>query len=132
MKGHGTKFGRKKEEAIAALLTARNIEEAAKSVGIAPNTLLNWMKVPEFQAAYREARRAAYSQAVAKLQQDATAAATTLLKVMVDQSTPASVKVRAAECVMNHSSKAIEIEDIEARVSELERAPGPQKPGGRR
>ena len=33
-----------------ALLTARNLEEAAKSVGIAPNTLLNWMKVPEFQA----------------------------------------------------------------------------------
>jgi hypothetical protein len=127
MKGHGTKFGRKKEEAIAALLTARNIEEAAKSVGIAPNTLLNWMKVPEFQAAYREARRTAYSQAVAKLQQGATAAATTLLKVMVDQSTPASVKVRAAECVMTHSAKAIEIEDIEARVSELERAAGTQK-----
>jgi hypothetical protein len=32
------------------------------------------------------------------------------------------VKLRAAECVMNHSSKAIEIEDVEARVSELERA----------
>ena len=127
MKGHGTKFGRKKEEAIAALLTARNIEEAAKSVGIAPNTLLNWMKVPEFQAAYREARRAAYSQAVAKLQQGTTAAATTLLKVMLDQGTPASVKVRAAECVMTHSAKAIEIEDIEARVSELERAAGTQK-----
>ena len=30
MKGHGTKFGRKKEEAIAALLTQRNIEEAAR------------------------------------------------------------------------------------------------------
>ena len=127
MKGHGTKFGRKKEEAIAALLTARNIEEAAKSVGIAPNTLLNWMKVPEFQEAYREARRAAYSQAVAKLQQGTTAAATTPLKVMLDQSTPASVKVRAAECVMTHSAKAIEIEDIEARVSELERAAGTQK-----
>ena len=63
------------------MLTARNIEEAAKSVGIAPNTLLNWMKVPEFQAAYREARRAAYSQAVARLQQGDTTAATTLLKV---------------------------------------------------
>jgi transposase-like protein len=63
--GHGTKFGRKHEEAIAALLTQRNIEEAAKSVGIAPNTLLNWLKVPEFQKAYREARHAAYSQAVA-------------------------------------------------------------------
>ena len=116
MKGHGTKFGRKMEAAIAALLTQRNIDEAAKAVGISPNTLLNWMKVPEFQVAYRDARKAAFSQAVAKLQQGATAAATTLLKVMVDQSTPASVKVRAAECVMTHSAKAIEIEDMEARV----------------
>ena len=131
MRGHGTQFGRKKEAAIAALLTARNLEEAAKSVGIATNTLLNWMKVPEFQAAYREARRTAYSQAVAKLQQGATAAATTLLKVMLDQGTPASVKVRAAECVMNHSSKAIELEDVEFRVAELERAARTQKLGGR-
>ena|ERR1017187_6562001 len=122
MKGHGTKFGRKKEEAIAALLTQRNIEEAAKATGIAPNTLLKWMKESEFQAAYREARRTAYSQAVARLQQGATAAATTLLKVMLDQGTPASVRIRAAECIMNHSSKAIELEDVEARVSELERA----------
>ena len=132
MKGHGTKFGRKMEAAVAALLTARNLEEAAKSVGIAPNTLLNWMKVPEFQAEYREARRVAYSQAVARLQQGATAAATTLLKVMVDQSTPASVKVRAAECVMNHSSKAIEIEDVAARVEELERVAAIKKSGERK
>ena len=34
MKGHGSKFGHKNEEAIAALLTQRNIEEAAKSIGI--------------------------------------------------------------------------------------------------
>jgi transposase-like protein len=39
MKGHGTKFSRKKDEAIAALLTQRNIEEAARSIGIAPNTV---------------------------------------------------------------------------------------------
>lgn len=122
MKGHGSKFPRKMETAVAALLTQRNVEEAAKAAGISHSTLLNWMKIPEFQAAYREARRAVYSQAVARLQQGATAAATTLLKVMLDASTPASVRIRAAECIMNHSSKAIEIEDIEARVAELERA----------
>jgi transposase-like protein len=120
MKGHGTKFGRKKEEAIAALLTQRNLDEAAKSIGIAPNTLLKWMKQPEFDAAYREARRAAFGQAVARLQQGTSAAATTLLKTMIDPNTPASVRVRAAECVMNHATKAIEIEDIEARVAALE------------
>ena len=39
---------------------------------------------------------------------------------MIDPNTPASVRVRAAECVMNHATKGIEIEDIEARVAALE------------
>jgi transposase-like protein len=122
MKGHGTKFGRKKEEAIAALLSQRNIEEAARSIGVAPNTLLNWLKLPEFEVAYREARKAAYRQAVARLQQGTSAAATTLLKKLIDPNTPASVKVRAAEAIFNHAAKAIEIEDIDARVAALEEA----------
>ena len=41
---------------------------------------------------------------------------------MIDPNVPASVRVRAADSVLNHASKAIEIEDIEARLSELERA----------
>jgi hypothetical protein len=85
------------------------------------------MKIPEFQKAYRAARRAAFGQAVARLQQGTSAAATTLLKTLVDPSTPASVKVRAAEAIFNHAAKAIEIEDIEARVTELERAAEAQK-----
>jgi hypothetical protein len=124
MKGHGTQFGLKKEQAVAALLTQRNIEEAAKSVGISSNTLLNWMKLPEFQTAYRAARREAFGQSIARLQQGTSAAATTLLKTMIDPNTPASVRVRAAEAIFNHATKAIEIEDIEARVSALEAAAG--------
>jgi predicted transcriptional regulator len=120
MKGHGSKFGRKMEGAVAALLTQRNIEEAAQSAGVSIKTLLRWMKEPEFLRAYREGRRAAYTQAVSRLQQGASAAATILLKVMLDQNTPASIRVRAAECVMNQSSRAIEIEDVEARIAELE------------
>jgi transposase-like protein len=122
MKGHGTKFGRKKEEAIAALLTQRNMEEAARAIGIGANTLLRWLQVPEFKDAYRKARRDAYSQAMARIQQASGAAVSTLLKVLVDPNTPASSKVRAADSILDHSAKAIEIEDIEARVSELERA----------
>jgi hypothetical protein len=131
VKGHGAKFERKQEEAIAALLTQRNIEEAAKAARIAPNTLLNWMKVPEFQTAYREARRTAFGQAIARLQQGTSAAATTLLKTMIDPATPASVKVRAAEAIFNHAAKAIEIEDIEARVTAIEASVGDRKAGGR-
>jgi transposase-like protein len=122
MVGPGSKFTRKKEEAIAALLTQRNVEEAARAAGIGTQTLLRWLKVPEFQTAYREARRAAFSQSIARLQQATSAAVSTLLKVMVDPSTPPSARVRAADSVLDHSAKSIEIEDIEARVSELERA----------
>jgi hypothetical protein len=129
MKGHGTKFERKMEQAVAALLTQRNMEEAAKSIGIATNTLLSWTKVPEFQAAYREAKRTAYGQATARLQQATSAAATTLMKVMIDAATPASVRVRAAEAIFNHAAKAIEIEDVEARVTALEEAAA-SKAGG--
>ena len=122
MAGHGEKFGRKKEDAIAALLSQRNIEEAARAAGLGTRTLLRWLTLPEFQTAYREARRAAFGQAVARLQQGTSAAATTLLKTMIEPGTPPSVRVRAAEAIFNHAAKAIEIEDIEARVAELERA----------
>ena len=61
-------------------------------------------------------------QSVARLQQASGAAVTTLLKLMIDPTTPPSTRARAADSVLDHSAKAIELEDIEARVSELERA----------
>ena len=129
MAGHGTKLGRKQEEAIAALLSQRNIEDAARLTGVGGKTLLRWMKLPEFEAAYREARRAAFGQSVARLQQASSAAATTLLKIMLDVNAPASTRVRAADSVLGHAAQAIEIEDIEARVSELERLARESKSG---
>jgi len=122
MNGHGAKFGRKKEEAIAALLSHRNVEEAARAIGIDSKTLLRWMKTQEFDAAYREARRCAFGQSIARLQQAATAAVATLMKVMVDGNAPASSRVRAADCVLTHAAKAIELEDLEVRVTDLERS----------
>ena len=121
MIGHGTKFGRKKEEAIAALLSHRTLEVASRAVGITPNTLMRWQKEPEFQTSYREARRAAFGQCIARLQQASGVAVTVLLKVLADPATPASVKVRAVDSVLSHAAKAIEIEEIEARVAVLER-----------
>src|SRR5260221_598359 len=84
MTGHGAKFGRKKEAAIVALLTHRTTEDAARAVGIGGATLLRWQKEPEFQAGYREAKRAAYAQSIARLHQMSSAAVSTLGKVMVD------------------------------------------------
>jgi len=86
IKGHGAKFDRKMEEAIAELLTHPTVDAAARAIDVAPTTLMRWLKDPEFDAAYRAARRAAFRQSIARLQQGSTAAATTLLKTMIDPS----------------------------------------------
>lgn len=122
MKGLGSKFTRKMEEAVAAMLTQRTIEEAARSIGIGTQTLVRWQKEPEFQTAYRDARRAAFGQSIARLQQASSAAVSVLIKVMADPTSPPSTRVRAADSVLDHAAKAIEIEDIEVRVADLERA----------
>ena len=132
MTGHGAKYARKFEAAIAALLTHRTTEEAAKAAGISHSTLLRWMKDADFDKAYREARRAAYGQSIARLQQGCSAAVSVLLKVMVDPASPPSVRVRAADSVLDHSAKNIELEDIEARLAAIERETQANKDRGGR
>lgn len=124
------KFGRKQEEAIAALLSHRGIEEAARASGVGYKTLLRWLEIPEFRNRYMEARRKAVHQAIARLQQATGAASLTILKLMTDPNVPAAVKLRAAESVIDHAIKAIEMEDIEARLAALEEAA--QKQDGKR
>jgi hypothetical protein len=116
------KLGRKKEAAILALLSSRSVEDAARVAGVTPRSLYRWQKEPAFNAAYREARRAVFSQSVARMHQMTSAAVTILGKVMVDPSTPPATKIRAADSILSHTAKAIEIEDVGARLSELERA----------
>lgn len=74
-----------------------------------------------------KARRDVYKQGISRLQKSCGAAISILFKVMADAATPPAVKVRAVECVLSHSAKSIEIEDVEARVAALERAAEEQK-----
>ena len=120
MKGHGSKSDRQRDEAIEALLSHRSVEEAARSVGITPNTLRRWLKQPEFDAAYRDAQRERHAQSNARLQGGYSAAVSTLLKVMLDPSTPPATKVRAASIIVDHAKRAMETEDIQARLATLE------------
>src|SRR6266436_555976 len=106
MVGHGQKFGRKKEEAIAALLSQRSIEDAARVVGIAVRTLYRWLEIPEFREAYFKARRQAYGQATARLQQASSAAASIILTLMLDPNVPAASRLRAAQGVLEHGARA--------------------------
>lgn len=51
--------------------------------------------------------------------------ATERFNFAVSPNTPASVRVRAADSIFNHAAKAVEIEDLDARVTALEQTAPP-------
>jgi transposase-like protein len=121
MVGHGAQFEQKMELAIAALLSHRSVEDAARAVGVSTNTLLRWMKEPEFRDMYQEARRLTFSQSLGRLQEASGAAVTTTLKIMLDTNAPLGIRLRAAEIVLEQAAKAAEVEKLGARLAKQQR-----------
>ncbi len=115
------KMTRKMEAAVAALLTAPTIATAAAAVGISEQTLWRWLQNSDFQERYREAKRQAVTQAIARLQQVSSEAVETLQQVMNDPETSASARVSAAKIVLEMALKGSELEDLAARLEQLER-----------
>ena len=120
MRAHGEKLSRKQEQTIAALLTCDSITAAAASCGVAVATLHRWLKDEGFQTAYREARRAVVQQAIVQVQGATGEAVKTLRAVMQDADAPASARVSAAKAILETAVKAVELEDLEARIAVLE------------
>jgi DNA invertase Pin-like site-specific DNA recombinase len=120
--GHGSKFGHKKEEAVAALVEQRNVEEAARVTNLSPQTLYRWKKIPEFEAAYNEALLTIYRQALGRTRQAAGMAVTVLLKVMYDSAAPASARLKAADLVLRCTKSARRIRDVDARLRAVKRS----------
>ena len=120
MNAHSQKMTRKQEAAVSALLGRPTISEAASEAGISESTLHRWLKDDAFQAAYRAARRQVVQQAIGHLQRACTAAVAVLMQVMADKESPASARVSAARTILEHSFKAVEIEEIEQRLDAVE------------
>lgn len=118
MKGHGEKLSRKQEQAVAALLSAPTIKEAARSAGVSEVTLWRWLQLSEFAAAYRAARRQVVERAVSELQAAAGAAVETLKRNLHCEQ--ANVEIRAAQIIIEQSVKGVELIELQERIERLE------------
>ena len=121
MSGHGEKLSRAKQTAIAALLTNPSIAAAASAAGIAERTIYRWLKISSFQQAFAAARQECVKQALTTIQQTMTAAVEVLCEVMNDPKAPASSRISAARIVIDNGIRVSEIENIEERLSALEK-----------
>lgn len=121
-----------REQAIVALLREPSVQKAAEAVGVDESTLYRWLREPVFSRSYREARREAFRQAISLTQRYAPAAVQTLMKVMADPGAAHSAKVSAATALLKFSRESIELDDLAARVEQLEHASAqPERPFGR-
>lgn len=118
MRGHGNKWTRKKDLAIAALLSEPTIEKAAILVGVSVITLQRWLKHPDFKNRYKAACYQVMEEAILSLQR-ASNLAVEALKRNLDCGRP-TIEVRAALGVLDQSTKATGMLDFELRLSALE------------
>jgi len=127
--GHGEKLTRAHDKAIAALLTAARLEDAARACGISKSTLCRWLQEPAFQEAFRLARRQVLEAAVSRLQAVAGAAVETLARNLTCRK--AAIEVQAARAVLEHATRSVEFFELEDRVRALERMLGDEAGEGR-
>ena len=128
MKRSGEKLSHKHEQAIAALLSEATVTAAADKVGVSEVTVYRWLKLPHFLAAYRETRRQAVEKGLAQIQQASWAASTTLIRLLGADSD--SVRLRAAQTILDQANKGVELVDFDQRLAALEQKS--EKEGGRR
>lgn len=118
--GHGEKLSRRRELAVAALLAEPTVALAASKAGVSEASLGRWLQRPEFQSAFRAARRQVVESAVAGLQAACGEAVETLKRNLRAESE--SAQIRAAALILEHAVKAVELVDLAERVERLESA----------
>ena len=113
---------RKKEAAIGALLANPTIATAAQVAGIGERTLKRWLVDAAFSAEYAKAKQALLESAVNRLRMAAVEFVNVLQAVASDATAPAGSRAAAAGRGLELLLKATAFEDIERRLSELERS----------
>lgn len=106
--------------ALAALLAGRSVRAAAKAAGVDPATIHRWLNESDFRAAQQAGRRQLAQQALAQLQGITADAIGVVRELMTDTSKPATVRLRAAQIVIEGTAKWLELEDFDARLRALE------------
>lgn len=109
-------------KAVVALLNEPSILKAAQAAGVGERTLHKWLNDDEeFIAAYRQARRQTFTQAIGLTMRYTPIAVNTLAKVMVDTKAPYASRVAAATSLLRFGRESVELDDLAARVDSLER-----------
>lgn len=109
----------KQVQAVAALLTNPSIEDAAKAVGLAGDTLHRWLKMPHFAAAVADAARDKIRHAATRYAAGMEIAANVLIEIAQDVGVSAAVRVQAAKALTDAADTVRRLSTLEEDVVEI-------------
>lgn len=110
----------RQEKGIIALINETTVAGASRASGIGERTLHKWLKESNFNRCYRRARREAFSLSIAMTQRYAAVAVNNLAKIMNDPAAHNTARVSAATALLRYGRESIELDDLAARVDQLE------------
>ena len=107
--------------ALVALLSCPTYAAASAQSGVSPATLWRYTQDETFARRLREARAVVVSQAVLRLQYAAGDAVKALHDIVNSAEASGAVRVAAARVIIEQSLRAVEVDELRARLVELER-----------
>jgi hypothetical protein len=113
------KLTSRQRKALAALLSETTVTAAAAKAGLNPRTLYRYLQQEAFQRAFTQVQTDAMDRAAARLVGGASDALVVLHHVMVNPD-PAQSRM-AADAWLRHTLKLYEIQQLDKRLTELER-----------
>ena len=105
--------------AITEILASRSLEEARRRIRASKGTFYGWLKEVVFQAELKRQRQAIVDEAVERLKSGLTQAVDKLLELLQTEGQP-GIQLRAAQSLLEHGLKAVELQDLENRLEALE------------
>jgi hypothetical protein len=110
----------RQERALQAYLSSGSQKEAARAAGVSDSTLWRYLRTEPFARRLREARLAATSHSLTRLQQLSGDAVAVLHGLMMKEDAPAAARVSAIRTALDYSFRSAEVEVLKSRIDTLE------------
>jgi predicted DNA-binding protein (UPF0251 family) len=125
-KSDNLSLSKRQKQALPIFASNLTIEEACERAGISRNTFYEWLKEPQFKLELDRLRNEIVNEAVNHLKITSTKAAKTLGDLLERDDSP-TVQRAAANDVLGHVMKFMELKELEDRLADVERHIGRQQ-----
>jgi hypothetical protein len=112
----------KRRRGIAALLTSKDITEAAKIANVSRDTIYHWLRDPVFNTALNEATKSSLENLSRRMLVLGDKAADTLEDALTYDIKAPAARVQAARAIVSAIPQLRELANLEDRITELEKA----------